>query len=270
MFASPRSIADDEPGLQSQGSSWSSLSSGTSCASSSRHAPVLIQSGEQYVPYAASWRKSGRSDLHVRLPQDAAFYAVHKDAPLKPGSHAFVLVPGERRLRISTHAAHFGNVAGHPQLATEASVLFAGEVLLGETGEVLAWSNMSGTYRPPRGLAAQVDLPLDLLWVVMPVDELRSELRSVEADSNGSARHDDQDVSSGDDDEQLPTGARLSWLCDVRFGPGNYIELAGGELLVRDMMRCPVSERQPLPPGAWTPPARCDAHEPRRCHRVSC
>jgi hypothetical protein len=85
---------------------------------------------------------------------------------LMPGSHAFVKVHNEPFLRVSPHGTKFGAASGHPQLADEKPVLYAGEVEVDQEGVVLRWSNLSGTYRPDNTMCFQTELPLDRFWAV--------------------------------------------------------------------------------------------------------
>jgi len=66
---------------------------------------------------------------------------------LVPGSHAFVKVLHEPFLRVSPAASDFCRAGGHPQLANEAPVLYAGEVEVDAEGVLLRWNNLSGTYK---------------------------------------------------------------------------------------------------------------------------
>mmetsp|Transcript_10965 Transcript_10965/g.28484 ORF Transcript_10965/g.28484 Transcript_10965/m.28484 type:complete len:473 (-) Transcript_10965:153-1571(-) len=207
---------------------------------------------DQYLPQIGKLRLSGRVASEVRLPQDAQFCNTRKSAAFRQGSHPFVLVPGERRMRISAHAGQFGCAAGHPQLAAEKPVLFAGEVLIGTGGQLLAWCNMSGTYQTPRELAAQVDLPLELLWTLVPPDEL-SALAAEAAGTATDGRGTRSDGMACDDASPLPSRQELRRILDARFGPSNYLMLVGGQVLARDMARCPPHERLPLPVGSWVP-----------------
>ena len=49
-----------------------------------------------------------------------------KEMKLKPGSHAFVKVAGEDHIRMNLMACEFGEASGHPKLANEQPVLYAG------------------------------------------------------------------------------------------------------------------------------------------------
>mmetsp|Transcript_34984 Transcript_34984/g.111379 ORF Transcript_34984/g.111379 Transcript_34984/m.111379 type:complete len:460 (-) Transcript_34984:894-2273(-) len=85
---------------------------------------------------------------------------------LMPGSHAFVKVHNEAFLRLSPLGTQFGRASGHPQLADEKPVLFAGEVEVDREGTILRWSNMSGTYRAEDAMCFQTELALDKFWAV--------------------------------------------------------------------------------------------------------
>jgi len=86
---------------------------------------------------------------------------------LMPGSHAFVKVHNEAFLRLSPLGTQFGTASGHPQLADEKPVLYAGEVEVDQHGLVLRWSNLSGTYRADDTMCFQTELPLDKFWAVL-------------------------------------------------------------------------------------------------------
>lgn len=200
----------------------------------------FVLRGEQYLPRVSRLRAKHRSPDCVRLPQDVDCCTVRENVTLTPGSHAFVAVPGESRLRVFSRTAPFGSAGGHPQLAKEAPVLFAGEVLVGEHGRVLAWSNMSGTYKPPRELAAQVALPLELLWSVITPADLAAEPTAWQ-----SALHGEEDSQ-----QAVLSTKRM----DARFGAGNHVQLPSGAVLVRDVNRCLSTDRLPLQRSAlWTP-----------------
>merc|ERR1712054_620198 len=78
----------------------------------------------------------------------------------------FAKVAHEKCLRICIVPCEFGDAAGHPNLATEHGVLYAGEVEFDENGDVVRWSNLSGTYQCPDHMAFQAGLPLDRFWAV--------------------------------------------------------------------------------------------------------
>lgn len=88
-------------------------------------------------------------------------------AQLRPGAHPFVRCVGERFLRVGTASAPFGQASGHPLLAGEGPVLYAGEVEIGENGEVLRWNNMSGCYRPDPEHAHIALLPYARFWRIV-------------------------------------------------------------------------------------------------------
>lgn len=89
-------------------------------------------------------------------------------AVLTPGSHAFVKVLTEPFLRVSPNAHTFGRAAGHPQLANEQPVLYAGEVELDGNSTIVRWSNLSGTYKAEDSMCFQTGLALDRFWAVHP------------------------------------------------------------------------------------------------------
>lgn len=84
-----------------------------------------------------------------------------------PGSHAFVRCLGEDFLRVTVRSWAFGGASGHRQLALKSFVVAAGEVEIGENGELLRWVNKSGTFRPPPELSSQAGLPMNQLYVMV-------------------------------------------------------------------------------------------------------
>lgn len=81
----------------------------------------------------------------------------------------------EAFLRLSPLGTQFGRASGHPQLADEKPVLFAGEVEVDREGNILRWSNMSGTYRAEDAMCFQAELPLDKFWAVHSGPRLKGE-----------------------------------------------------------------------------------------------
>ena len=51
---------------------------------------------------------------------------IGKEKVIREGSHSFVKVPGEAYLRVSSMAKTFGSCPGHPMLASESQVQYAG------------------------------------------------------------------------------------------------------------------------------------------------
>lgn len=89
-----------------------------------------------------------------------------QDRVIKQGSHSFVKIPEEPHLRVSTMAMAFGSCPGHPMLASESTVQYAGEIEFDENQCITRWSNMSGTYQCPDNTAFQAGLPLDKFYAV--------------------------------------------------------------------------------------------------------
>jgi hypothetical protein len=89
-------------------------------------------------------------------------------AVLTPGSHAFVKVLTEPFLRVSPNSHKFGKASGHPQLANEQPVLYAGEVELDQHSAIVRWNNLSGTYKAEDSMCFQTGLALDRFWAVHP------------------------------------------------------------------------------------------------------
>ena len=103
---------------------------------------------------------------------------------LSSGSHAFVKVPGEHHLRVALKGTEFGEAAGHPTLAFEGWVEYAGHIDLCKTellteivwyagevefdadGRVKRWAHMSGTYKCPSATAQQAGLPMENFFFV--------------------------------------------------------------------------------------------------------
>ena len=59
------------------------------------------------------------------------------DKAIKPGSHAFVMVPGEDFVRASITGSVFGMASGHGMLPDEQPVLFAGGIEISEDMELI-------------------------------------------------------------------------------------------------------------------------------------
>ena len=75
---------------------------------------------------------------------------------LAAGAYAVVKCLGEQTFRmLQTDPARFGEAGGHPQLAAEQPVVFAGEVELNGAMQVQAWTTVSGMYQLPDTYAAQ-------------------------------------------------------------------------------------------------------------------
>jgi len=126
-----------------------------------------------------------------------------KEMVIKPGSHAFVVVKGEPYTRVGTMAHPFGEASGHPQLASEKQVLFAGEVEFNSQQEVTRWNNLSGTYKCEEFMAFQAGLPMDKFYAVRPEEP------------SGEARHVAVHIQSGN-----------VWLQKVlEFGEAELIEV---------------------------------------------
>ena len=79
-----------------------------------------------------------------------------RDVKIKPGTHAFVKMPGESSLRLSLLPfEQFGAAMGHPLMSGEQPVEAAGEVEIDAEGQLMRWNNLSGTYKVPKQLAFQ-------------------------------------------------------------------------------------------------------------------
>jgi len=80
---------------------------------------------------------------------------------IKPGTHAFVKMPGESSLRVSVLAFAFGRgasysaAAGHSQMSGDQPVEAAGEVEINAAGQLVRWNNLSSTYKVSEQLAFQ-------------------------------------------------------------------------------------------------------------------
>lgn len=79
-------------------------------------------------------------------------------ARLRPGSHAFVRMPGEDFLRVGVATGRFGDMCGHLVISGGAPVLFAGELEVNENCRVVRWSNKSGSFRPAAWAAETIAL----------------------------------------------------------------------------------------------------------------
>jgi len=85
---------------------------------------------------------------------------------IRAGSHAFVCCR-EGFLRISLLTGEFGSACGHPALASEMPVLFAGEMEFDGENTLQRWNNVSGTYKCKDKMAFQTGLPIEKLWSVV-------------------------------------------------------------------------------------------------------
>jgi len=101
------------------------------------------------------------------------------EVAIKPGSHAFVTLPGEDFIRASKTRFVFGKASGHGVLSDEKPVLFAGELEISEDSQLIRWNNVSGTYRFHQQHAVQAELPLDRFWGL--VDDLEVSMRAEES-----------------------------------------------------------------------------------------
>jgi len=91
-----------------------------------------------------------------------------RPAELNAESYAFVKLREEPHLRVALMSAKFGEAAGHPHLAAEAAVAYAGEVQFEDEGKIKRWSNMSGTYKCAAAGAEQAGLPMENFYAVHP------------------------------------------------------------------------------------------------------
>ena len=87
--------------------------------------------------------------------------------PITAGSHPFVKLAGEGFLRVGRTAFAFGEACGHPTLAKETPVLYAGEIEVDEDDNLTRWNNVSGTYKCPDAMCFQAGLPLDTFYAVV-------------------------------------------------------------------------------------------------------
>ena len=88
---------------------------------------------------------------------------------IKPGTHAFVALQQDTFdkkpfFRVTLMSFAFGSSCGHPNLANEQDVLFAGEIEFDGEERIIRWNNLSGTYHAPEELANQAGLPMDMFW----------------------------------------------------------------------------------------------------------
>ena len=142
--------------------------------------------------------ESGRAEYSIVPLREASAMCLELWTKQAEGSHAFVRLPNEPFLRVTTLSFHFGSAGGHAMLANNAPVIAAGEVrparcplsapcsvhehdsrtcqactrhvcvVQVETngnGRVLRWTNLSGTYQPVRRSVGQSGLPLRRLWL---------------------------------------------------------------------------------------------------------
>jgi len=130
------------------------------------------------IPCAACYTEDGHTFKANMLRPKGMGKPVH----LKPGSHPFVKIAGEDFLRVGLMSAEFGSASGHPQLAAEQPVLFAGEVEFDDNHRLQRWNNLSGTYKCADNKAYQAGLPMDKLFVV----ELEHDTTGPQTSTSGS------------------------------------------------------------------------------------
>lgn len=125
--------------------------------------PATSVSHKPTFPHAAVWFQADGSFTAKRNP--ARVNTDASEMTLQTGSHAFVKVHEEDFLRAAIVPSSFGNASGHPILANERAVLYAGEIEI-ENNRLVRWSNVSGTYKCSDDMAFQSGLPLDLFWAI--------------------------------------------------------------------------------------------------------
>jgi len=125
------------------------------------------------LPCLAVFSENG---IHFTAMQLTREGALGREMVIKPGSHAFVKLHNEKFIRVALKSASFGAACGHPQLARETPVLYAGEMDFDENGILLRWSNVSGTYRFADKFAFQTGLRLDIFWALQSSDEPMSSI----------------------------------------------------------------------------------------------
>ena len=111
------------------------------------------------VPCLACSFEHSSGKFNARLLRSTG---IGKDVLMKIGSHAFVRCYNEDFLRVTIVATEWNQACGHPWLANETPVLFAGEVEVDADQKVVRWSNLSGAYRFPSSTAEQASLPLQI------------------------------------------------------------------------------------------------------------
>ena len=111
------------------------------------------------VPCLACSFEHSSGKFNARLLRSTGF---GKDVLMEIGSHAFVRCYNEDFLRVTIVATEWNQACGHPWLANETPVLFAGEVEVDADQKVVRWSNLSGTYRFKSSTAGQASLSLQV------------------------------------------------------------------------------------------------------------
>ena len=92
---------------------------------------------------------------------------------MRAGAYAVVLCDGECSFRgLCAAPARFGGASGHAGLAAENPVLFAGEIQIEESGRLIAWNSISGTYEMPNRYISQSGLPLSLYWKFVAAEDV--------------------------------------------------------------------------------------------------
>lgn len=96
------------------------------------------------------------------------------EAPV-PGSHSFVRLQGQNHLRVGLYAhADFGQATAHLGLMSgDLPVISAGQVEVGQNGEILRWSNRTNELVAMVASITQAGLPIDKAYVWDEVEGLR-------------------------------------------------------------------------------------------------
>ena len=117
---------------------------------------VEVESGDLPPVRTYKYRLPGLQGESVDWPEEV----MGAETKVRPGVYAVVLCAAEKSFRgVFTDPSALGMAGGHPGLACEAPVLFAGEIEVDRESRLVAWTNMSGTYATPARYAQQSGLP---------------------------------------------------------------------------------------------------------------
>lgn len=120
-----------------------------------------IDNNAPKVPCIACWYNEDTCHFDSQLLRASG---LGKTTLMKVGTHAFVKCYGEDFLRATLLATPWTKGCGHPALAKETPILYAGEFEINDDQKLVKWSNLSGTYKCPVETAIQSRLPLDVFY----------------------------------------------------------------------------------------------------------
>jgi len=181
---------------------------GSSGASSTTLEESAVSCGPNLPCLAVTLDASHRGQAKILRSSGAG-----REMVIKEGTHAFVAlqhdtIDGKPVFRVTLMSFAFGNACGHPKLANEQSVLFAGEIEFDGQERITRWNNLSGTYQSPEELARQAGLPMDKFWAYRKTLDLEKECQ--ELSTNEEEKVEEKEGKAGL--EKLVVNGKVAWL----------------------------------------------------------